>query len=1062
MAKKLVSLPIDPRLGEIMGLVREYQVVIVEAETGAGKTTRLPQAWLALFDGPATITQTRRNAVRWNGRRIADELGCRPGELVGWRLRGEPKMTSASTRLTLMMDQSLVNRIQRERKLPPGLIIIDEAHERSVSIDLALGLVRQYLPVSSNTKVIVTSATIDTEKFSRYFGNVPVVLVKGRVYPVSAEVLRMQRGEHHSQCAARAAGLVLSRFLEGKLQTPTDDGKGTQTVSSGTVLVLLPGKDDITSVMASIGNAANAAGVSDRVQVMACHGESTREEQDAIQAPMPEGTIRFVCGTEVLRNSVTVCNTVGVIDSLQVKRLIVTPKGVARLTKITVSKAEADQGKGRAGRTAPGFYIAVSFGSEYESLSLYPQPAILREPIAHVVLQVAAMGLDVRTFDFIDRPPEDHIEAAIRRLRRVGALDDQERITETGRILLQFPIDPERAKALLAGRDLAVLPEAVIALAVLDVEGFFHRPKERSAKVLVDEAVAQVVVRRYKDTWGSVETDSGLPEWAVHRGSLTELDCAHQRFPSSEGARWVADIIRRQWAGDSQSDFVAIVRAYRAFKAEERRLQQAESKAKIPKAPKPGVKRGPSREAQLRDWCMRHSVNFKRLRMAESVMREIREELANSPLGSVYGLADEREFDAGALTIALASGMLDNLATYDDYRSSYNGPVGTFRLGYGSVAGSPPLVLVGGVSQVAGRRGSSFYLADLAAAVDKPRLVGAIPELVTVKAGLNPRYDWDRDEVVSTTETWFNGQRTESREVLDPDHAEAARLRREGQNQRQWQAWAEKPEIALPDPADESAVVPEIVVCAYGADVETGEPLMAYGVVAYNASHWYASDPWFRALWTRDAEEAQRSREASVSRLEAIRAEAKAAAERERLAAELVQLKQAAEPLRQQVAGLCDAHYYNYDLPQALRDRLYSGSQLPYASDPEVWRQWMADAEALVAEVNATLAAVEAQKAEAARQLAQLTESARSLRDDANELLVDHGQLFSDGLCDRLERLDVDDDYMPADVAGLTEWVRRARPVVDEARRFVDNFASSVPQGVSNGALAALATRFGK
>jgi HrpA-like RNA helicase len=1036
MANAKIDLPIDVRLAEIMALLRRHQVVIVEAETGAGKTTRLPQAWLEAFDGPAVMTQTRRAAVRWNGRRIAEELACQPGDLVGWRLRGEPTIMSAATRLVLMMDQSLINRIQEERKLPSGLIIIDEAHERSIAIDLLLGLVKQLLPESPDTKVIVTSATIDTAKFSRYYDGAPVVSVRGRVFPVSTEILRMLRYEHHSQCAARAAELTLGRFLEGTLETPTADGQGRQAVSSGTVLVLLPGKEDIRQVMEVILNAAKAAGAADRVQVIACHGESTPDEQDAVQAPVPAGTIRFVCGTEVLRNSVTVRSTVGVIDSLEVKRLIVTPQGVAHLTKITVSKAEADQAKGRAGRTAPGIYIAVSFDSEYEMLKPYPQPAILREPITHVVLQVAAFGLDIRIFPLIDHPTEAHIEAAIRRLQRVGALDSQEKITEIGRLLLQFPIDPERAKALLVGDDLGVLPEAVIVLAALDTEGFFHRPKDRVGKVLVDETVAKQIMRQViKDDRGwtrrllpcsTEEVNlSELPDWAVRKGELVEINCGANGFPNTEGTRWVADLIRYQWADGSQSDFAAIVRAYRAFKAEERRLQAAN--AANPK-PKTGTKRGRSREAQLRDWCIRHSVNYKRLRAAEAVMRDICEELASSPLGPVHGLATGREFDAEALTVALASGMLDNLAFYNADVRQYVGPVGTFELGYGSVARGAEFVLAASISKVTGRRGSTFYLADLAAKADAQRLLVVVPGLRVVNVGCNPRYDSAQDEVVSTTETWFNGQLVKSHEVPDPNHAEAARLRREGRNLRAWQTWANKPEIAMPDPADDAAVIPGIVVCTYGADVEDGTPLVAYGV----ASRWYPSDPWFRAAWTRDEMEARHWHEQAIIKLAIIRAEAKATAERQQREAEVQRLRQKAGPVCARVEKLYNEHYY--DLSHGLRNSLQNYQWIPFSDDIEAW---ITNAKVLVAEAEEFLAEkrrqTERAAAEAVRKLAELVETAKTRRDVVNGLLFEHRNVFDDELYERLVQLDVDDDALPVTIERLEAWIAEADAAIAEA-----------------------------
>lgn len=756
MANNKIALPIDPRLDEIIGLLDDHQVVIVQAETGAGKTTRIPQAALAA-GYRVTMTQTRRAAVRWNGRRIADELGCTPGELVGWRLRGETPVMSRDTRITLRMDQSVLNSIRAEGRLPEGLLIIDEAHERSVPIDLLLGLVKQYLPNSPRTKVLVTSATIDTEKFSRYFDDAPVMTVPGRVFPVSTEVVQMYKYEHHTQAASRAALGVLDRFLAGTLVTPTADGTGTQPVHSGTIIVLLPGKEDITNVMADLGRAAERAGVSDRVQVMPCHRESTPAEQDAIQAPVPDGMLRFVCGTEVLRNSVTVRQAVGVIDSMQVKRLIVTSRGVSALTKVSVSRAEADQAKGRAGRTAPGFYVAVSFGREYETLAPYPQPAILREPITHVVLQVAAAELDARTFPFLDRPTEDHINVAIRRLQQVGGLDEGEKITETGRLLLQFSIDPERAKALITAKELGVLRETVIVLSVMDAEGIFHRPQP-SAKMVVEKEVAQKYLPEGPD----------LPPWAKRRGDKFELDCAHPDFPESDGARSVVRHIRQGWAGGSNSDFAAVVRGYRAFKAEERRLQKlAESRRKQ------GAKPGPSRETLLREWCFGHGINFKRLRMAEQVMRDLREELANSPLGAVYGSADEREFDPTALTKALLTGMPDNVAQRTDSARyiRFAGAMGEFRLGFGTQPWDAHMILIDHVRQIPDSRVS---VADLAAPVEVSWIIELMPQLVTQTRSNYLTYDPYQDQVTQMLRTKF-GALTFEETVAAPDTPAAAK-----------------------------------------------------------------------------------------------------------------------------------------------------------------------------------------------------------------------------------------------------------------------------------------------
>ena len=769
------TLPIDQRLEEILGLLEHHQVVVVQAETGAGKTTRIPQA-VILADPRArvTMTQTRRNAIRWNGKRIASELGCQPGGLIGWRLFGEEPMVSKETRLTLVIDQALANKVRRDGRLPKGLIVVDEAHERSVSTDLLLGLIKEGLATSPETKVLVTSATIDTEKFSRYFAidskPTPVVSVPGRCFPVSTEITRLESYEHHSQAAARAAGVAMERFLKGELLTPTQDGTDTQTVSKGTVLVLLPGKEDIRNVVDSLRWQARKLQELDkspeselgRIEVTSCHGESTPDEQDQIQRPVPTGTLRFVCATEVVRTSVTVRETVGVVDSLELKRLVTDGKGIGHLTKVTISKAEADQAKGRAGRTAPGFYMPVSFESEFEGLAPYPTPAILREPTTHVALQVAAVGRSVRTFPFLDAPAPDKVETAIKRLKRLGALDENEQITEIGQLLVQFPLDPERAKVLVTADKLEVLAEAVVVTAVLEAEGIFHPPKRDTLSVEVDEPMAREILRSVvkrdrsyggptprwewekayeKRTADEVDLDD-LPEWCVRKGNIFEMDCGHYGFPFRGGAKELADRYRREWAGKSKSDFVAIVRAYRAFKTEERRL------------------RGEGNRRELSAWCFRHFLNEKRLRMAENVMHQIREELGSSPLRLENGIATEREFNPVALTKALASGLTDNVARTGGIGSEYTGPLGEFELAFQSACPKgTPLVLVGGVHKipVRGRRGgtSFMHLADLAAPVESKWLREVMPQLCTAKRQGNHNYDPAQDLVVETEVSYF-------------------------------------------------------------------------------------------------------------------------------------------------------------------------------------------------------------------------------------------------------------------------------------------------------------------
>lgn len=217
------------------------------------------------------------------------------------------------------------------------------------------------------------------------------------------------------------------------------------------------------------------------MQVLACHSQISTEEQNLAQTPVPAGVIRFLCGTDILRSSITVPETRGVIDSLQVKRRITDEKGVTHLDKVAVSKAEADQAKGRAGRTHPGFYIPISFQGEYDQLQQWPEPAILRESLGNIALQIASLDKSIRSFPFIDSPSQNKIALAMQRLKDLGALDKDESITEVGKVLAGIPLDPEQAKVLVVAHQLGVVEEAVIVSAVLEIEGFFL-PKQGQKK----------------------------------------------------------------------------------------------------------------------------------------------------------------------------------------------------------------------------------------------------------------------------------------------------------------------------------------------------------------------------------------------------------------------------------------------------------------------------------------------------------------------------------------------------------------------------------------------------
>ncbi len=781
-------LPIDHRLTDIVDATQTYQTIIVAAETGSGKSTHIAQALEQEIGCRVWQAMPRRTTVRWTGKRIASELGCRPGELVGWHLAGEESFGSDQTRIQLMTHQSYVNSVCRhDGRLPAGKTILDDGHGRSVSVDLTFGLTRAGLK-DPKKGLIITSATLDLPKIQEYFNGAPVIRVEGRCFPVSTEVIRLLHGEHHTQGASRAAGMVMRRWRDGRLEIPTNDDQGTRTVSSGTVLILLPGKEDIQSVMEDLKALSRELDIEQRVQVLMCHGESTTDEQDAIQSPLDDGILRFVCGTEVLRDSVTVRYTIGAIDSLQIKRNLADSRGVVHTEKIAVSRAQADQAKGRPGRNGPGFYMPISFGSEYEQLKPHALPAILSEPLTGAALQLALLERSIRTFPFMDVPEPARVDVAIRRLRDVGGLDAEERITDTGKELLRFSIDPERAASLLIAGKLGVLPEIMIVLAAGEAEGIFHAPARhqptsgRTELVTVDEDLVRLLIAYNDAEWpreGMVSSFEGSlldrqERWIQSDGyGGYAVDCSSFFSPLRRrgGAKCVADILRKVWAGESRSDFVAVVRAFRAFKNEERRLREVRVDSDV------GEQRELSwreREKKLREWCRRHFLNYKRLRMAEDIVYQLRDEIRDRSRTSLGSLMDLRDFDANALTKALIAGHVDQIAACSN--GDCEGPLGRFSLSFSSACprGSE-LVLISRLTQVAAKRGHKVFLAELAAPVMLEWLEEVMPHLCRTERIGEAYYDEDEDAVLERQALHFRDFVLAEREVKATD-AESASM----------------------------------------------------------------------------------------------------------------------------------------------------------------------------------------------------------------------------------------------------------------------------------------------
>ena len=779
---------IDAFIPEINELLKNNQFVVVQAETGAGKTTHLP-AGLALLnpDTPVTVTQPRRTAARWNSKRVATEMGQKLGDKVGLVLAREEAQVSRETQIIFKIDQSLLNTICRNKRLPEGIIMVDEAHERSVQIDILLALLKLYKDTSKDTKVIITSATIDTDKFSQYFGDAPIVNAPGRLYPVRREEpTELMQYEHHTEAVVRSVKDVMLRFrrnlgLEGeakqhnkKLTIPSNDGSAEIVVEKGSISVILAGKEDISQVIRSINAYAQQLGLGDVVMAIPCHGESTPQEHDAVQVRVPHGKLRFVCGTEILGTGVTVPDTIGVIDSLQVKRRMTNSHGVGHLAKVAISRATVEQHAGRAGREQGGFYIPVSFGNEYNNLKPYPDPAILQEPLTSVVLQIAAIGESIRELELLDRPDNQKINVAIQSLQQIGALDQEEHITDLGEKLLSFSLSPERGVVLLAAEKYGILPEAVIATSVLEAEGIYDRARLPKDTTITDVPISEALAHRIAAhaTKHEYQSENGmktrwdvaanrvatyrpkevtLPSWITQDGEDYYLEISHPEFPKAD-LNWLTEISRKVWSDKTGNDFVGIINAYRTFVSQVSRTIQL------------GRDKGMTRretENHIRAWVDVHGMNYKRLHQAQTTIEEVTDELytANMPLQE--SVRQVRAYDPDLLTKALMAGLLDNIGFYNQY-GHYESSLldnDTFDIHKYSACENPEVVFVGSVQKITGTdsRGRNYYkhIAETATAIQPEWFLEVAPQLSRLILYSDYQYDQTNDTVSHTQDLKF-------------------------------------------------------------------------------------------------------------------------------------------------------------------------------------------------------------------------------------------------------------------------------------------------------------------
>jgi len=468
------DLPISQRRDEIARAIAEHRVVVVCGETGSGKTTQLPKICLDLGRGVFGMighTQPRRIAARSVAQRIAEELGTRLGETVGYKVRFGDK-TSPGTIVKLMTDGVLLAETQSDRDLRRyDTLIIDEAHERSLNIDFLLGYIKTLLPRRPDLKVIITSATIDPHRFSRHFDGAPVISVSGRTYPV--EVLyRPPLGEDEDERDSD-----LDRALLNAVDEAASYGEGD-------MLIFFSGEREIRQA-AELLHKHHVPGAP-RTAVLPLYAKLSNEEQHKVFEPH-EGR-RIVLSTNVAETSLTVPGIRYVIDTgvARLNRYSARTK-VQRLEVEAISQASANQRAGRCGRIGPGVCIRLYAEEDLRARASFTDPEIVRTNLASVILQMASLRLGrVEDFPFIDPPDTRLVKDGYDTLVELGAVTEAGELTPLGRDLAKLPIDPRIGRMILAGHAENCLTEVLIIASALSIQDPRDRPMDKQGEA--DEA----------------------------------------------------------------------------------------------------------------------------------------------------------------------------------------------------------------------------------------------------------------------------------------------------------------------------------------------------------------------------------------------------------------------------------------------------------------------------------------------------------------------------------------------------------------------------------------------
>ncbi len=440
-----LDLPVYKHKDLILEALKTHQVIVLESPTGSGKTTQIP---IILYEagfakkGMIGVTQPRRIAAVSVSEFIARQMDTHIPGVVGYKMRFEDK-TDLSTKIKIMTDGILL----QELKLDPflskyDLIVVDEAHERSLTIDFTLGLLKRVLETRSDFKIVVSSATINTQVFSEYFDECPIVKIDAITYPVTliydSVAIPMYQDEVNLNELTKEAFVhkiisIIERCIHEKRE--------------GDILVFLPGEKSIKECMTNLITSS----VGNNIHTVPLYGRLSKEEQDRVFCTAPKGKTKVVLSTNIAETSITINGITTVIDSGFAKLNYYSPKTfTSSLIEEPISKASANQRKGRAGRTQPGICYRLFSKKDFESRPLFTTEEIYRTDLSEAVLRMADLGItDFEDFDFISPPKRDGLLAAIETLKLLDALSDDRRLSKIGKMMTEFPLPPRQSRIIV-------------------------------------------------------------------------------------------------------------------------------------------------------------------------------------------------------------------------------------------------------------------------------------------------------------------------------------------------------------------------------------------------------------------------------------------------------------------------------------------------------------------------------------------------------------------------------------------------------------------------------------